>query len=175
MGRFRFVSWVGLVWLTACGRDEALTSVRGPDAGAAGAEAGVDPCGALDALLAVPGVPERLCALNQPSANQPSGDDAVDQCLLCAAGVTAVQALFPALSCPTQLSDCPLEDATLRDCFEDVGQLMTEALPGCTPDNDTTLDPTSLALRVATSSCGPVIAVCPPLQDLVFGLLGAAL
>lgn len=169
MGRFGFASWIGLLWLTSCGTDEAMSSPSKPDPGIEqSSEAGVDPCAALDAMLGVPGVSERLCALNQSS-------DSREQCLVCAAGLTAVQTLLPTLSCPTQLENCPLEDGALRECFEDVGRLMTEAMPGCTPGDVAPVEPMTLVLRVATSSCGPIIVTCPPLQDLLLGLLGPTL
>lgn len=166
----RWAFWacrVGFVCLTACGSDESLT----PPTEAPNADAGVDLCAAFDALLDVPGVPERLCASNQDNDTA----QGKQQCALCAAGVTAATTLLPIPSCPTELTDCPLSDTTLRACFKDVGQLMTEALPGCTPVSAVSFDPMNVALRVATSSCGPVIVSCPALQDLVFALLGATL
>lgn len=157
-----------VVWLVACGADETLIRPS-PEPGSG--DAGLDPCDAFDTFLSVRGVPERLCALNQPAGDEGSAQ----RCALCAAGLNAVSTLLPDLSCPTELDDCPVEHAALNACFKDVGQLVTEALPGCTDTSATLLDPAALALRFATSNCGPVIAECPPVQELVFALLGAAL
>jgi hypothetical protein len=174
-------AWVvcaGSIWLSACGSDETLAPAPAAQMGD-NADAGVDVCGALNALFSVPGVPERLCALNQgspQSAGAPqsgASQSAVQQCQVCAATTTALDALLPALSCPTQLEECPVQDATLRQCFKDVGQIMSDTMPGCAQSESTTLDSTQLTIRIATSSCGPVLLACPPLQALVLGLLGA--
>jgi hypothetical protein len=168
MRRIAWLACSGVTWLLSCGSDEAIAPAPKPEVSVS-PDAGVDVCVAANALFSVPGVPERLCALNQ------SNDDAtaVQQCQICAATSTAIDALLPALSCPTQLANCPVEDATLHECFEDVGQIMVDTMPGCAPSDTPAVDPTSLALRVATSSCGPVLLDCPPLQQLVFSLLGA--
>jgi hypothetical protein len=147
-----------------------MTPPSGPDA-AVETSSSVDLCRALDTLLRVPGVPERVCALNQAATSNLEPQP----CELCATSTTALQTLLPELSCNTPVDNCPLESAVLQDCLQTVGQIMTQALPGCAPNPGVTLDPTTVALRIATSSCAPVLSDCPPLSQLVFGLLGAAL
>jgi hypothetical protein len=154
---------------SACGEDERLEPLRAPDAG--GSLGGtLDACQAFGAFLSVPGVPERLCALNRRE-----GADALEQCRSCAAAATFTDGLVTTLSCPAEIDRCPVDDTSLRQCFQDVGQLMTEAIPGCDAAATGRLEPADVGLRLVASRCGPVLVDCPPLQDLVLALLGAAL
>lgn len=169
MPKVAVLSCLGLVWCVSCGSDEVLSSAQGPaPVAAAPVEAGVDACAALSAMLAVPGVPERLCAFNQ--RDDPA---AVRQCRLCAASASALEALFPELSCPGELRDCPVSDSTLRACFSDVGQIMVDTLPDCGTSEPQSFDTSALGLRILTSDCGPVLRQCPALQELVLGLVSA--
>lgn len=167
-----------LVSLGGCGSDETLspptpvtTSSNPSRASDEPVDAGlVDICGALWALLEAPGMAERVCALQ---VTNPSTPEAVQQCKLCAAGVDFVDQLLPNPACYTQLEECPVGDAALAACFATIGEVLTEVVPGCELDATNPVDTAALGLRIATSSCAPVLLECKPVQDLVAGLLAA--
>jgi hypothetical protein len=169
-----------LVALSGCGSDETLsppepaTTSSNPSQTTAEQVPGdaglVDLCGALWALLEAPGMAERVCALQ---ATDPSAPEAIQQCKLCAAGINFAEQLLPNPVCQTQLEDCPVGDAQLAACFETIGEVLTEVVPGCEPDATNPVDTAALGLRIATSSCAPVLLECKPMQNLVVALLGS--
>lgn len=171
-------SWCGvlaaiLVW--GCGTDEALNpphpapsqSVTDSLVGDAGL---LDLCGAFWGLLEAPGMAERVCALQ---VTDPSDDVAISQCKLCASGLQFAERILPEPECYSSVEECPVSDSELSECFEVIGETLTEFVPNCDLDNLDPIDTTQVALRIATSSCGPVLLECKPLQELVAGLLSA--
>lgn len=167
-------SWSGaltalVVW--GCGADETLTppprptpsvsDTRSTDGGL------LDLCGAMWGLLAAPGMAERLCALQVTDPD----DVAVSQCKLCASGLEFAERILPEPACYSSVEECPVSDAELRACFEIIGETLTDFVPNCDLDTLDPIDTTQVALRVATSSCGPVMLECKPLQELVTSLL----
>lgn len=175
---WKHAAWVIVASLVAgCGADETLTPPAPPapeqSTAPLEADAGVDFCGALWSLVETPGMPERLCALQSATPDSP---DAISQCKLCAAGATFVADLLPPPMCSAAVRDCPVSTTDLTECFEVLGEIITELVPGCEPDRESAPpDPTELGLRVATSGCAPVMADCQPIQQLVVNLLGGAL
>src|SRR5688572_29369852 len=120
-----------------CGSDETLSPAPSPPAttptvGDAGL---LNLCGAFWGLLEAPGMAERVCALQ---VTDPDDDVAVSQCKLCASGLEFADRLLPEPECYAPVEDCPVTDAALTECFEIVGEILTEVVPGCDLDN---LDP----------------------------------
>lgn len=175
--------WSGaltVVALGGCGSDETLsppepaTTTSNPsqttDAPVPGDAGLINLCGAFWGLLQAPGMAERMCALQ---VTDPNDDTAISQCKLCASGLEFAERLLPEPECYSAVEDCPVSDAELTGCFEVVGEVLTEFVPNCDLDNLEPIDTTQLGIRIATSSCGPVLLVCQPLQELVAGLLAA--
>lgn len=161
------------VAVCACGSDEELsppsstlvtTGTLAPDAGL------LNLCGAFWGMLQAPGMAERVCALQ---VTDPSDDVAVSQCRVCASGLTFAERILPEPECYTAIDECPVSNAELTGCFGVIGEVLTEFVPGCDLANLDPIDTTALGLRIATSSCGPVLLECKPLQDLVATLLTA--
>jgi hypothetical protein len=130
----------------------------------------LDLCGAFWGLLAAPGMAERVCALQ---VTDPSDDVAVSQCKLCASGLQFAERILPEPQCYSTVEECPVSDSELSQCFEIIGATLTEFVPDCNLDNLDPVDTTRLGIRIAASSCGPVLLECKPLQELVTGLLAA--
>src|SRR5690606_9889121 len=106
--------WYGLmvsVALSSCGSDEALSPE--PSTSASTSTTNVPPppldtgrfdlCGAVWRLVQAPGMAERLCALQNGSANDSA---AISQCKLCASSLTFIERLLPNPACYTTLEDC---------------------------------------------------------------------
>ena len=169
-------AWLLMIALgsIACGSDETMEPRWRPETDAGTdpqATHGADICGAVRSMLQAPGLVEGLCALQAPGeATGPS-----EQCTLCAASGTLVESLWPVRECPVELSDCPVESAELSSCFATLGEALANQLPRCSDAGDEQeLDPTALALEIATSACAGVITQCPPLQRWVVDLVSSA-
>lgn len=163
--------WLLMIALgsVACGSDETMAR-RWEPAPDPQSTPGVDICGAVRSMLQAPGVVEGLCALQSPRSAGASG-----QCTLCAASGTLIQSLWPVRECSVELSDCPVESAELSACFATLGETLASQLPRCSNASDEQeLDPTALALEIATSACAGVITQCPPLQRWVIDLVTSA-
>lgn len=155
-----------------CGGDESLgppPPATAPTSGPSTSETiGVNLCGAFWELLGAPGMAERVCALQ---VTDPLDGAAITQCKLCAASLTFAERLVPEPACYGTIDDCPVGDADVTACFGVIGHVLADSVSGCNLDTPQPVDTTQLALRIATSSCGPVLLACKPLQELVAGLL----
>ncbi len=166
-----------LLVVGGCGSDESISQPF-PGGGPTGTvsnladPARLDICGAFWSFINAPGAAERLCALQSEDPGHPA---AVSQCKLCAASLTFVETLLPDPTCYTTVDECPVGNTDLVSCFETMGVILAESVPSCDGPNVTPVDTTQLALVVAGSSCGPVLTKCRPMQELVAGLIGAAL
>lgn len=165
-----------LALLCGCGSDEAITNASSTsetrNVVAVPTDAGLlDICGAFWSMASAPGTAERLCALRTDNSRRRGG---VEQCKLCAASLSFVEELLPSPACYAGVDECDVSNGELHACFEVVGTLLAETVEGCEGRVER-VDTAAFVLRLASSSCGPVIAECKPARDLLASLIGAAL
>src|SRR5690606_10923137 len=147
--------WYGIVAalvISSCGSDEALSPSPAPSTPTSTSTANVPPpavdpalfdlCGAVWRLVETPGMAERLCALQ---GNGSSDAAAISQCKRCASSLTFIERLLPDPVCYTALEDCPVGSGELAACFDVIGEVLTEAVPGCERVTFAPLDTTQLA------------------------------
>lgn len=168
---------VGILALfCGCGSDEAIdktsatTETRNVAAVPTAADL-LDICGAFWSMARAPGAAERLCALRTDNSRRRAG---VEQCKLCAASLAFVEELLPSPACYAGIDECKVSNSELHGCFEVMGTLLAETVEGCEGHVEP-VDTAALALRLASSSCGPVITECKPARELLATLIGAAL